>query len=148
MFQCIRLKGRIRIRIRIKAISWIRIRIDLQIKSQNARTISLFEHFFKVLSLYLEAKIQIRFRIKMKGRIWIRIKVTSRIRIRIRLHIKVMRIRNTGSYVLVPTLLFVFVPGVCISCSHLFAKFRENLVNIFRRVSMEVHSFWEILKGQ
>ncbi len=41
---------------------------------------SLFELFFKVLSLYLEAKIQIRIRIKGKGRI----------------RIKVMRIRNTA----------------------------------------------------
>ncbi len=39
---------------------------------------SLFEHFFKVLSLYWEARIRIR--VKWKGRIWIRIKVTSRIR--------------------------------------------------------------------
>ncbi len=75
---------------------------------------SLFENFFKVLSLYLEARIRIRNRIKVKGRIRIRIKVTSRIRIRIRIkgtssiriricikgksriRIKVMRIRNTG----------------------------------------------------
>jgi hypothetical protein len=63
-----------------------------------------FEHFFKVLSLYLEARIRIR--IKVKGRIrikvtsWIRIRinVTSRIRIPIkvtswiRIPIKVMRI--------------------------------------------------------
>ncbi len=57
---------------------------------------SLFEYFFKVFSLYMEARIRIRIRIKVKGRIRIRIriKVTSRIRIRIR--IKVMRIRNTG----------------------------------------------------
>jgi hypothetical protein len=51
---------------------------------------SKYEHFFKALRLYLEARIRIR--IKVKGRIRIRIKVTSRIRI----HIKVMRIRNTG----------------------------------------------------
>jgi hypothetical protein len=42
---------------------------------------SLFVHFFKILSLYLEARIWIR----------ILIKVTSRIRIRI----NVIRIRNT-----------------------------------------------------
>jgi hypothetical protein len=36
--------------------------------------------FFKVLSLYLEARIRIR--IKVKGKIRIRIRVTSRIRIR------------------------------------------------------------------
>jgi hypothetical protein len=55
---------------------------------------SLFEHFSKVLSLCLEARIRIwiRIRIKVKGRIRIRIKVTSRIRLRI----KVMRIRNTA----------------------------------------------------
>ncbi len=32
----------------------------------------LFELFFKVLSLYLEARIRIRNRIQVKGRIWIR----------------------------------------------------------------------------
>jgi hypothetical protein len=41
---------------------------------------SLFEHFFKVFSLYLEARV----------RIWIRIKLTGGIRIRS----KVMWIRN------------------------------------------------------
>jgi hypothetical protein len=35
---------------------------------------SLFEHFFKVLSLYLEARIRIR--IKEKGRIRVRIRIT------------------------------------------------------------------------
>jgi hypothetical protein len=70
--------------------------LDLQMTSQNAWNMSLFEHFFKVLSLYLEAGIRIRIRIKEKGRIRNRIciKVTSRIRIRIR--IKLMRIRNTA----------------------------------------------------
>jgi hypothetical protein len=58
-------QGRIRIRIRINVIS-------------------LFEHFFKVLSLYLEARILIRIRIKVKGRILIRIRN------------KMMRIRNTA----------------------------------------------------
>ncbi len=59
---------------------------------------NLFNHFFKVMSLYLEARIQTRIRRKVKGRIRIRIKVTSRIRILIkvmRILIKVMRIRNT-----------------------------------------------------
>jgi hypothetical protein len=53
---------------------------------------SLFEHFYKVLILYLVARIRIRIRIKVTSRIWIRIhiKVTSRMRIRI----KVMRIRK------------------------------------------------------
>ncbi len=55
----------IRIRTGIEVISWIRIRIDLQMTSQNVRNMSLYEHFFKVFSLYLEARI----------RIWIRIKV-------------------------------------------------------------------------
>jgi hypothetical protein len=66
----------------------IRIRINLQMTSQNVWNVSLFEHFFKVLSLYSEAKIRVW--IKVKGRIRIRIKVTSGIRI------KVLRIRNTG----------------------------------------------------
>ncbi len=56
------------IRIRIKVISWI----GGQMTSQNVWNMSLFEHFFEVLSLYLEAGIRIRIRIK------------------------VMRIRNTG----------------------------------------------------
>ncbi len=49
----------IRIRIRIEAISWIqnRIHINLQMTSKNVRDMSLFEHFFKGLSLYLEARI-------------------------------------------------------------------------------------------
>ncbi len=83
---------------------------------------NLFEHFFKVLSLYLEVRIRIRtevkgrirIRIHTKGtsRIRIRIKVTSRIRIRIR--IKVIQIRNTeavmarkGSYKMVTGLVFL-----------------------------------------
>ncbi len=51
---CIRIKLKGRIRIRIKVISWIRIRkrINLQMASQNVWNMSLFEHFFKVLSLY------------------------------------------------------------------------------------------------
>jgi hypothetical protein len=67
----IKMKGRIRIsihingiswiQIRIKVISWIRIRITLQMTSQNVWKMSLFEHFFKFLSLcYLEARIRIR----------------------------------------------------------------------------------------
>jgi len=51
---------------------------------------SLFEYFFKVLSLYLEARIRVH--IKGTSRIRIRIKVTSRFRIRINM----MQIRNTG----------------------------------------------------
>jgi hypothetical protein len=54
-------KGRIRIRIHIEVICWIRIRINLQMTSQYVWNMSLFEHFFnKVLSLYLEARIQIK----------------------------------------------------------------------------------------
>jgi hypothetical protein len=37
-----------------------RIRINLQMTSQKVRNISLHEHFFTVLSLYLEARIRIR----------------------------------------------------------------------------------------
>jgi hypothetical protein len=78
----------------------IRIRINLQKASQNVWNMSLFEHFFKVLSLFIEARI----RIKVKGRLRIRtrIKVKSRIRIRIKeisrvgIRIKVMRIRDTA----------------------------------------------------
>ncbi len=65
----------------------------------------LFEHFVKVLSLYLEARIRISIKMKDKIQIRIRINVTSRIRIcikvkgrsqiRICIRIKVMRIRNT-----------------------------------------------------
>jgi hypothetical protein len=80
------LKGRIQIR--FKVISWIWIRISLQMTSQNVWNMSLFEHFFKVLSLFLEARIRIR--IEVKGGIRIRIKVKNRIRI------KMMRVRNTG----------------------------------------------------
>jgi hypothetical protein len=44
------------------------IRINLQMTSQNVWNMSLFEHFFKVLSLYLEARIRVRIRIKETGR--------------------------------------------------------------------------------
>jgi hypothetical protein len=54
---------------------------DKLLTSQNVWNMRLFEHFFKVLSLYLEARCRIR----------IRIKETSRIRIRT----NVIRIRNT-----------------------------------------------------
>ncbi len=50
---------------------------------------SQFEHFVKVLSLYLEARIWIRNRSGIKGQ-------KGRTRIRIRFRINVMRIRNTG----------------------------------------------------
>ncbi len=38
---------KIRIRFRIKVMSWIRVRIILQMNSQNVMNISLFEHFFQ-----------------------------------------------------------------------------------------------------
>ncbi len=93
----IRIKVKGRIRIRIKVTSRIRIRISLQIRNQNVWNMSLFEHFFKGLSLYLEAKIRIWIRFKVKGRIRIRIriKITSKIRIRITVTSKI-RIRNTA----------------------------------------------------
>jgi hypothetical protein len=83
----IRIKMKGRIRLCIKKISWIRIRINMQTPSQNVWNMSLFEHFFRVFSFYLEAGIRIR--IKVKGRIRIRMTVKSRIRIRIRIRIKV-----------------------------------------------------------
>jgi hypothetical protein len=116
----IRIKVNSWIRIRLKVISRnrIRIRINLQMTDQNILNMSLFEHFLKGLSLYLEARIRIRIRIRMRILIRIgiriririciriRIKVTSRIRIRIRfkvkgripirIRIKVMLIRNTS----------------------------------------------------
>jgi hypothetical protein len=48
--------------VRIKVISWTRnrIRIGLQTTRQNVWNTSLFEQFFKGLSLYLEARIWIR----------------------------------------------------------------------------------------
>ncbi len=61
----------------------IRIRINLQMTSQNVWNMGLFEHFSKGLSLYLEARIWIRIRIhiRVKSRIRISIRVISRIRI-------------------------------------------------------------------
>ncbi len=70
--------------IRIKVRCWIRnrirIRINLQKTSQNVWNMSLFEHLFKGLILYLEASIWI----------WIRIHfwVKSQIRVRIGICIK------------------------------------------------------------
>jgi hypothetical protein len=71
---------KISILIRIKVISWlqnrIRIRINLQMTSQNVWNMSLIEHFCKGMNIYLEARIWIRIqiRIRVKSRIWIRIK--------------------------------------------------------------------------
>jgi hypothetical protein len=44
---------RIRIWSRVKVISWIRIRINLQMTSKNLWKMRLFEHFFKGLTLSL-----------------------------------------------------------------------------------------------
>ncbi len=77
---------KIRIQIRVKVISWIRnrIRINLQMTSQNVWNMSLCEHYFKGLSLYLDA------------RIWIRIRSRIRVKGRIRIRINVMQIHNTA----------------------------------------------------
>jgi hypothetical protein len=52
------------VRIRINVVSWIwiciRIRINLQIKSQNEWNMSLFQQFFKIFTLFLQARIRIR----------------------------------------------------------------------------------------
>ncbi len=53
----------------------------VQMTSQNEWNMSLFDYFFKVLSLYLAAMIRIRIKVKGRIQIRIRIKVTSRIRI-------------------------------------------------------------------
>jgi hypothetical protein len=78
-------------RIRIKMINWIQtwIRINLQMTSHNAWKMGFLEHFFKVLSLYLEARIRIRIRICIivRGMIRIRIKMKNKIRIRIRFEV-------------------------------------------------------------
>ncbi len=74
-------------------ICWIRIRIYLQLTSKNVWNMRLFEHFFKVLSLYLETGIRIRIKEKSRIRIRIRIKVTSSIRISIKVTSRI-RIRN------------------------------------------------------
>jgi hypothetical protein len=60
---------KLRIWIRIKGISLIRIRITLQMTSQNVWNMSLFEHFFKDLSLYLEARIRMPTTVKSQIKI-------------------------------------------------------------------------------
>jgi hypothetical protein len=55
----------------------------VQMEIQIVRNLNLFDHYFKVLSFDLEARIWIPIRIKVKGRI--------------RIRSNVMRIRNTGS---------------------------------------------------
>jgi hypothetical protein len=79
-----KVKSLLRICIRSKVISRIQNRIlnhiNLQMTSQNVWIMSLIDHFFKGLSLYLEARIWIRIQnlIKVKSLvricIWIRIK--------------------------------------------------------------------------
>ncbi len=60
-------------------ISWIlnriQIRINLQMTSQNVWNMSLYEHFFKGFTLYLEARIWIRISIWVKNRIRMRIRI-------------------------------------------------------------------------
>jgi hypothetical protein len=65
------------IRIRIKVISWIRIRINLQIISQNFGKWAHFSIFSRFMSIYLEARFRIWNRIKVKGRIRTGMKVTK-----------------------------------------------------------------------
>jgi hypothetical protein len=77
-----KLKGRIWIRIRV--ISWIRIRINVQMTSQNVWIMSRFEYILKVMSLYFGDRVRIRIKVKSRIRFWIRIKV--------------MRISNTVLY--------------------------------------------------
>ncbi len=76
----IRIRSRIRIKkiqICIRVISWIqnqiRIRINLQMTSQNVWSFEPIQYFFKGSSLYLEARIWIWIPIRMR--------VKSRIRI-------------------------------------------------------------------
>ncbi len=49
-----------------------RIRISLQMPSQNVWNMSILDYFFKILSLYLEARIRPRINMNVKGRIQIR----------------------------------------------------------------------------
>jgi hypothetical protein len=67
----IKIRIRISVRIRIQVIRWVRnrIRINLQMTSQNVWDVSLLERFFKGLSLYWEGRIWIRISIRVKSRI-------------------------------------------------------------------------------
>jgi hypothetical protein len=58
-------------------ISWIRIRINLQMTSQNVCDMSLILHFFKGYSLNLAARIWVRIHISVKSRICIKLKSES-----------------------------------------------------------------------
>jgi hypothetical protein len=64
----------------IKGIRWIRIRGQFADDEPKCMEYEPVEHFFKVLNIYLEARIRIRILVKGKIRIRVRIKVTSRIR--------------------------------------------------------------------
>ncbi len=98
-------------------IIWIRFRINLQMTSQHEWHMSLFEHFLKSLSHYLEARIRIQIHIRVKSRIRITYIYGSgsashtskdpdphQIKIRIQIRIKMIdriRIRNTASGTLI-----------------------------------------------
>ncbi len=87
------------------SVLWIRIRIRMHLASnwkiesgyKMYGNWTLFEQFFKILSIYLETRnrIRIRNRIKVKGRIQIRIRIRIKVTSRIRIRITVIRIRNT-----------------------------------------------------
>ncbi len=88
-----------------------RIRIYVQMTSQNVWN----------MSLYLEARIRISIKVKGQMRIRIRIKVRSRIRIRIRIDIKVtIRIRDTGG------VRYVLRGGSCIGCCFIIVPVLMN----------------------
>jgi hypothetical protein len=72
------LKGTIQILIKVR----IQIRIILKMTIQNVWNMSQFEHFVKVSSLYLEARIRILSGIKGEGR--------TRIRMRFRIKVIVL----------------------------------------------------------
>jgi hypothetical protein len=75
------------------------MRINLPMTSHNVWDMSLFEHIFQGLSLYLEAMNRFPIRNKEKGRIWIwiRINVASRIQIQILIKMKVGSRSASGS---------------------------------------------------
>jgi hypothetical protein len=60
--------------LQLKVIGWIRNHINFQMTGQNVLYLSLFEHFFKCLSLNVQAMIWIQIRIMVKSRIRIRIR--------------------------------------------------------------------------
>jgi hypothetical protein len=58
----------VRIRIKLKGTRRIRTCLNLQMKSQKIWHMSQFEHFFNILSLYLEARIQIRIKVTIRSK--------------------------------------------------------------------------------